>query len=61
MSKLEELGRKAAQNAEPGSAILNDEAAMIIYEFDRYSQEWNDAIGEFVNGFATERLRMMGQ
>ena len=61
MTRLEELGRIAARKGEPGAAILNDEAATIIDGFERHSSEWNEAIGEFTSGFASERLKMMGK
>lgn len=61
MTTLYELGKAAAKNNEPGAYILNDEAAMIIDDYARGSQEWTDAIGQFVSGFATQRLNMMGK
>lgn len=61
MSRLYDLGKEAAQKNEPGAYILNDEAAMIIDDFERDSKEWHEAIGEFVSGFATERIKMMGK
>lgn len=60
-NSLYELGKQAAQNNEPGAYILNDEAASIIGKLKKGSAEWHNAIGEFVNGFATERLKEMGK
>lgn len=59
--KLYALGKAAAENNEPGAYILNDEAALIIDDYERGSSEWHEAIGEFVSGFATERLKRMGK
>lgn len=60
-NSLYELGKQAAQNNEPGAYILNDEAASIIGKLKKGSAEWHNAIGEFVNGFSTERIREMGK
>lgn len=61
MGKLYDLGKQAAQRNEPGAYILNDEAARIIEDYERGTKEWHEAVGEFVSGFSTERLRIMGQ
>lgn len=61
MGKLYTLGKEAAQRNEPGAYMLNDQAAMIIDGYERGTKEWHDAIGEFVSGFAAERLRVMGK
>lgn len=61
MSKLYDLGKSAAQRNEPGAYILNDEAAEIIGKLTKGSEEWHRAIGEFVQGFSTERLNQMNK
>lgn len=61
MSELYELGKKAAQRNAPGAYILDDDAAKIVSQYTKGSNEWHDAISEFVNGFATERIRVMGE
>lgn len=60
-TNLYELGRKSAQNNEPGGYILNDDAAKVISNFSKGSPEWHSAVREFVDGFSSERLRMMGK
>lgn len=61
MTRLYELGRDAAKRNDPGAYILNDEAAAIVEKFKKGSDQWHEAIKEFVSGYSTEKIKSMGK